>query len=67
MNHDEGVIAKEMLSRSQKRIVLCDSSKFYQSGLFKVSGVSEVDTVITNSSEKDEYLRQSFSDNIIFV
>lgn len=48
-NYDEAMIARAMLKQAKKRMVLSDSSKFYQIAPFEVAILPDVDLVISNS------------------
>ena len=42
-------LKREFIRRSQRKVVLTDSSKFYSASLVEVAGWNEVDTLITDT------------------
>jgi DeoR family transcriptional regulator of aga operon len=48
-NAMEAHLNRQMISVSQKTIVLCDSTKFGRRGFGKICGLDEIDQIITDS------------------
>jgi DeoR family transcriptional regulator of aga operon len=53
----EAHLNKQMISVSQKTIVLCDSTKFGRRGFGKICGLDEVDQIITDSGVSEHMVK----------
>lgn len=56
-NMAEAEIKQKMIASSKSVYLLADSSKFGQSSFCKFAGLHEVDTCITNSGLREEYIK----------
>ncbi|HSF95002.1 MAG TPA: DeoR/GlpR family DNA-binding transcription regulator [Thermohalobaculum sp.] len=58
---DEAEVARIILKRGERRVVLTDSTKFARTALVRVAGIDEVDVVVTEAAPPHE-LGQAIAD-----
>ncbi len=46
---EQGTLKRQMLQGSEKRVLLCDSSKFMKTCLYRIGGLTEIDILVTDS------------------
>lgn len=68
-NLDEGRIAKKMLAMGRQKVILCDTSKFGQSGLMKISDINDIDIIVTDKKKNmhKQAIEALYSDKIIYA
>ncbi len=68
-NLDEGRIAKKMLAMGRQKVILCDTSKFGQSGLMKISDINDIDIIVTDKKKNihKQAIEAIYSDKIIYT
>lgn len=68
-NLDEGRIAKKMLAMGRQKVILCDTSKFGQSGLMKISDINDIDFIVTDKKKNPhkQAIEALYSDKIIYA
>ena len=57
MREDEATLRKILINNSNKKILLCDNSKFDKASLFYVDSLKNIDIIVTNIAPSSEWLK----------
>lgn len=58
---------RAMMKNANKKILLCDNTKEFSSGYFKLASLSEIDIIISNALFSDELMNVINKNNVEFV
>lgn len=61
---EENALRKAMIAQSEKRVFLCDETKFYTKSRYRLCSLSEIDFMVTNTDVKN-YFNGKFSNKIL--
>lgn len=64
-DEDNASIKQRMAQHAEKRILLCDSSKFDQSSFYKAFSLRDFDYIVCDTAPQNEELRRQMGDRLI--
>lgn len=58
-------VNREMMKHADHRILLCDSSKFEKTALWRLAELTELDAVLSDATPEDEHVRRALGERLV--